>query len=50
MAIEGDSIELTAPRSLRDAFGVDGEKALEVARLISASRRVEVEKEARSRL
>ena len=48
LVVEGDSIRLIVPRSLRDAFGVDGEKALEVARLISASRRVEVEEEIRS--
>ena len=48
LVVEGDSIRLIVPRSLKDAFGVDGEKALEVARLISASRRVEVEKEIRS--
>ena len=48
LVVEGDSIRLLVPRSLRDAFGVDGERGLEVARLISASRRVEVEEEIRS--
>ncbi len=33
------------PRSLREAFGVDGERAVEVARLITSSRRIEAEKE-----
>ncbi len=45
LVVEGDSIRLIVPKSLRDAFGADGEKAIEVARLVSASRRVEVEKE-----
>ncbi len=48
LVVEDNSIRLIVPRSLRDAFGVDGEKALEVARLISASKRVEVEEEIRS--
>ena len=46
--IEGDTVKLVVPKSLKDAFGVDGEKALEVVKLISASRRKEVEKEVRS--
>ncbi len=48
LVVENDSIRLIVPKSLRDTFGVDGEKALEVARLITASRRAEVEKEVRS--
>ncbi|RLE89972.1 MAG: AbrB family transcriptional regulator [Thermoprotei archaeon] len=48
LIVEGNNIQLIVPKSLRDAFGVDGKKAIEVARLISASRRVEVEKEIRS--
>jgi len=48
LVVEGDSIRLIVPKSLRDAFGVDGEKAIEVAKLINASRRVEVEEEIRS--
>ena len=36
------------PNSLREVFGVDGEKAIEVARIISSSRRFEAEKEIRS--
>jgi len=47
LVVEGDSIRLIVPRSLKDAFGVDGERALEVARLINASKRVEVEEEVR---
>ena len=42
---EDGTIRLVVPRSLRDAFGVDGGKALEVARLIVAGRRAEVEAE-----
>ena len=34
------------PKSLLDAFGIDGPKALEVVKLIEASRRREVEEEA----
>ena len=45
LIVEGDEIRLIIPRSLRDAFGVDGEKALEVLELIHASRRMEIEKE-----
>jgi len=45
LIVEGDEIRLIIPRSLRDAFGVDGEKALEVVKLIHASRRMEIEKE-----
>jgi len=48
LVVEDDSIRLIVPRSLRDAFGVDGERAVEVARLINASRRAEVEEEIRS--
>ena len=48
LIVEDNSIRLLVPKSLRDAFGVDGEKAVEVARLINASRRAEVEKEVRS--
>lgn len=47
MYIDNGAIRLVVPRSLRDAFGVDGEKALEVARLIVAARRAEVEEEVR---
>lgn len=48
LVIEGDSIRLNIPKSLRDAFGVDGEKAIEVAKLINTSRRIEVGREIRS--
>ncbi len=47
LVVEGDSIRLVVPKSLKDAFGADGERALEVARLIAASRRAEVEEEVR---
>lgn len=47
LVVEGNSVCLVAPNSLKAAFGVDGEKALEVARLITASRRAEVEEEVR---
>ena len=48
LVVEDNSIRLLIPKDLREAFGIDGEKAVEVARLISASRRAEVEKEVRS--
>lgn len=48
LVVEDNSLRLIIPRDLRSAFGVDGERAVKVARLISASRRVEVEKEVRS--
>ena len=47
LVVEGDAIRIIVPKTLRDAFGVDGEKALEVARLITASRRKEVGEEVR---
>lgn len=43
LVVDDDGIRLIVPRSLEEAFGVDGEKALEVARLIAESRRAEVE-------
>ena len=43
LLVDGESIRIVVPRSLRDAFGCDGERALEVARLISEERRKEVE-------
>ncbi len=48
LIVDNDSIHIIVPKSLREAFGVDGEKALEVVRMISSSRRSEVEKEIRS--
>ena len=47
LVVEGDTIRIIVPKTLRDAFGVDGEKALEVARLITASRRKEFSEEVR---
>ncbi|RLF17800.1 MAG: AbrB family transcriptional regulator [Thermoprotei archaeon] len=47
LVVEDNSIRLIVPRSLKDAFGVDGKRAMEVVKLIHASRRVEVEKEIR---
>jgi len=48
LVVEANGVYLLVPKSLRDFFGADGEKAVEVARLINASRRAEVEKEIRS--
>ena len=48
LIVEDDSIRLIIPKSLRGAFGVDGKKAIEVIKLINASRRDEIEKEIRS--
>ena len=45
LVIEGNTMHLIVPQSLKNAFGIDGEKALEVARLINASRRLEIGKE-----
>lgn len=46
--VEGNSICLVVPRDLRSFFGADGEKALEVARLILEERSRELEQEVRS--
>ena len=48
LIVEGNEIRLIIPKSLKDAFGVDGERALEVVKLIHASRRMEIEKEVHS--
>ena len=48
LVVGADGVYLFVPKSLRDFFGADGEKAVEVARLINASRRAEVEREVRS--
>ena len=45
LVVEDNSIRLIVPRSLKDAFGVDGKRAMEVVKLIHASRRAEIEKE-----
>ena len=47
LVVEGDRVLILTPKSLKDSFGVDGEKALEVARLINTSRRLELESELR---
>ncbi len=47
LVVEDDGIRIIVPKSLRDAFGVDGDKALKVVELIDRSRREEVEKEVR---
>lgn len=47
LLVEEDRISIMKPTSLREAFGADGERALEVARLINASRRLELESEVR---
>lgn len=43
--VDDDSIRLLVPKDLRDAFGMDDDKALEVVKLILESRRREIEKE-----
>jgi len=48
LVVEREVIRIIVPKSLKNAFGVDGERAVEVARLIGASRRKEVEEEVRS--
>ena len=47
LIIEDDSIRLIIPKTFKNAFGIDGQKAIEVAKLINASRRAEIEKEIR---
>ena len=48
LKVENNSTVLTLPKTLKDAFGVNGDKALKVAKLIIESRKKEVEKEIRS--
>lgn len=48
LIVDNNGIHIIVPKNLREAFGVDGEKAIEVVRMISSSRRSEVEKEIRS--
>jgi len=48
LRVENNSIVLTPPKTLKDAFGVDRDEALKVAKLIVKSRKKEVEKEIRS--
>ena len=45
--VEDNVMRIVVPKSLKDAFAVDGERALEVVRLITASRREEIEEEIR---
>ena len=40
--VEDNVMRIVVPKSLKDAFAVDGERALEVVRLITASRRGEI--------
>jgi len=47
LIVEGGEVKFIAPKSLLDAFGADGEKAVDVARLILAERRAEIEEEIR---
>ena len=42
MIVEDNVMRIVVPKSLKDAFAVDGERALEVVRLITASRRGEI--------
>jgi AbrB family looped-hinge helix DNA binding protein len=48
--VEGDSIRIVVPQDLRSLFGVDGERALEVTRLILEERKRERDSEIRARL
>jgi AbrB family looped-hinge helix DNA binding protein len=48
LLVEGDSLRLLVPRDLRSFFGIDGEKALEAAKLILEERRREREQEVRA--
>jgi AbrB family looped-hinge helix DNA binding protein len=48
--VEGSSIRIVVPQDIRSLFGVDGEKALEVTRLILEERKRERDTEIRARL
>uniref|UniRef100_A0A7C1GB39 AbrB/MazE/SpoVT family DNA-binding domain-containing protein n=1 Tax=Thermofilum adornatum TaxID=1365176 RepID=A0A7C1GB39_9CREN len=48
--IEEDSIRIVVPKDLKSLFGADGEKALEVTRLILEERKRERDTEIRARL
>lgn len=48
LKVENNSIVLIPPKTLKDAFGADGDKALEVAKLIVELRKKEVRREIRS--
>ncbi len=48
--VEGSSIRIVVPQSLKSLFGADGEKALEVTRLILEERKRERDTEIRARL
>ncbi len=48
LIVDNDKIYLVVPKDLRSAFGVDDEKALEVAKLNNSTRREEIKKEIRS--
>jgi len=48
LVVSDEEILIVVPKRLSDFFGVDGERAVEAARLIEASRRSEVEKEVSS--
>lgn len=48
--VEGGSIRIVVPQDIRSLFGVDGEKALEVTRLILEERKRERDTEIRARL
>ncbi|RLF07998.1 MAG: AbrB family transcriptional regulator [Thermoprotei archaeon] len=45
LVVDDNGIRLVVPKDLRDAFGMDGDKALEVIKLIHESRRREIGKE-----
>ena len=49
LVVENESVRLIVPRSLKDFFGADGEKAVEVAKLILSSKRDEIAREIHSR-
>ncbi|MEM0376501.1 MAG: AbrB/MazE/SpoVT family DNA-binding domain-containing protein [Thermofilum sp.] len=48
LVVDESGVRLLTPLDLRRAFGIDGEKALEVIKLISEARREELEKEFRA--
>jgi len=48
LVVDESGVRLLTPLDLRRAFGIDGEKALEVVKLISEARREELEKEFRA--
>ncbi|MCY0883592.1 AbrB/MazE/SpoVT family DNA-binding domain-containing protein [Acidianus infernus] len=48
LIVDGDKVRIEKPKTLLDLFGIDGDKAVEVAKAIVEERRKEVEREVRT--